>query len=271
MRLAQYPFSLRTGRAWHNKKDVQQSQRKIIPRPTALGLANLWAFRTTHGGADPYVFLMQLLGELSLNSAWWQEWRKINSMARGDAWSIVCNACRASLGVSSTVWHMLLRFRPLHSQFPLEGETGSCSAQAEGRNESMPGSMLQVSHCHPPALPLMEEFGQEPKMQRSLDLAVSLMSDRALWSCWSQHAWAANRQTGLMNHLGTGRLGKWSVLFLSETLLTSPCQNPVPGRDAWPSAKWLQASKLASRQQNLAVMQRSANAAVITLIAMLTQ
>ena len=41
--------------------------------------------------------------------------------------------------------------------------------------------MFPVSRYHSPASHLMEEFGQKPKMQRSLGLAVSLMSNHVFW------------------------------------------------------------------------------------------
>lgn len=58
--------------------------------------------------------------------------------------------------------------------------------------------MLQGSHCHPPAWPLMEKLGQEPKAWRSPDLTVS---DKVLWSFWGHCVWIASWQT----YLGTCR------------------------------------------------------------------
>lgn len=58
--------------------------------------------------------------------------------------------------------------------------------------------VLQGSHCHPPAWPLMEKLGWEPKVWRSPDLTAS---DKVLWSCWGHCAWIANWQA----YLGTCR------------------------------------------------------------------
>lgn len=55
------------------------------------------------------------------------------------------------------------------------------SAGAGERNKSVSSLKLRVSHCHLPASPLMEGFGQEMRAQRCLGLAVSLMNNHVLW------------------------------------------------------------------------------------------
>jgi len=146
-----------------------------------------------------------------------REGSEIDSTAPGAGRSVGCNDCKASPGASTSSPHTLLCFGPPHCPCPSKGTAGSSSAWAGERNESIAGSMLSVSCCHSPASPLVEEFGQKPKMQRSLGLSVSLVSDRVLWKATDRCTRIANGQACLVNHLG-----KRSLLSPSETRPTSP-------------------------------------------------
>lgn len=77
------------------------------------------------------------------------------------------------------------------------------------------------------ASPLLEEFDQGPKMQRSLGLSVSPMTEHVLWKATGHHAQIVKRQAALVNHRG-----KQSVLSPSETLPAFPCLDTGPACDA---------------------------------------
>lgn len=75
-----------------------------------------------------------------------REWSKVDSTAPHAGWSIGCNDCGASPGISTSTWHMSLCFRSLHSRFPSKGGAGSCSAQAgDVSSQSLPLAFL-TSH-----------------------------------------------------------------------------------------------------------------------------
>lgn len=214
--------------------DFQQSKRKIIYCPTALGLANPTSFLNnmwTWSGSSADIFLMQLLEELSIGSAWWQEHgaksiallKVVGKALAGmtaeppQAFPPALDACCSALGphAASSLRKegqdpALLRLEKETNQYP-----DWCSQSAAATR-----------------LPLIS-WRSLVRSQRCKGLSASLCHSWATTSFGrpqGHHVIMASRQAHLVNHPGMR-----SVLFLAETLPISPRQKTVPGCDAWPS------------------------------------
>lgn len=171
-----------------------------------------------------------------------REQSKINSTVPGGGQNTGYNDFRASPGVPRSTWHR---------------KEGSCPARALGRNQSIPRSMFPTAA----ASPLLEEFGQGPKMQRSFSLCVT-HDWTVLWRLW-------DTTHGLFRiRLSCESPGK---VVSAVPLWNTACVSMTQCLPVMHSDKQVEASRVLSQLEDLALMQCSANAALLSLLPMIAQ